>query len=256
MSAERAADAARKTLGLGPDGPVPDLLRLLEDEVGLFVFIVPLGSDAIEGAFQRVENDPFILINQDRGPVRKRFTLAHEFGHCYLDHGPQLDQRISFKDKNEAEREANSFAAALLAPRQAIDQWLGRHGDPKLDLEVLVRIAFFFNVSAFVIRYRLENENRLTPTLGRRFDEAIAAKQHLDMASALGLKRPSDSITTQHTRGGYVPAAMQAKISELLRDNLLTREAAISLLRISESAADEQLREMLEPSEVSVEKAD
>lgn len=251
MNAEQAAEAARRTLGLGSDGPIPDLLRLLEDEAGLFVFIVGLSDQGVDGGYQVADGDPFVIVNQDKSPVRKRFTLAHEFGHHYLAHGAQFDQRISFRDNSETERDANAFAAALLAPRQAIDQWFARRDDPKVDLKILVRVAASFNVSAFVIRYRLENENRISAALGKRFDEAIRARQHLKVEAELGLKRPLDTISTQHAQGGYVPAAMQAKIADLLRRDLLSEEAAAALLRISDEAASVQIREMLAPDGVS-----
>jgi Zn-dependent peptidase ImmA (M78 family) len=247
MSFEQAAESARRTLGVGLDGPIPDLLRLVEDEAGAFVFIVALGPDGIDGAFQLAGGDPFILLNQESAPVRKRFTLAHEFGHFFLDHGAQLDRRISFKDQPLAEREANGFAASLLVPRPGLDQWFARHDDPKVDLEVLVRIAFFFNVSAVVIRYRLENVRRIGAAAAERLDEAISRQEHYRVANELGLQRPRDSITTQHARGAYVPATMQARIADLLRRGLLNQEAAAALLRVDGRSADEQLGELAEP---------
>jgi Zn-dependent peptidase ImmA (M78 family) len=248
MTYEQAAETARRKLGVGLDGPIPDLLRLIEDEAGIFVFIVPLGDDGIDGAFQLADQDPFILLNQDRHPVRKRFTLAHEYGHFFMGHGAQLDKKISFGNQAVNEREANGFAASLLVPRPALDHWFARHEDPKVDLEIVVRVASFFNVSAFVARYRLEAVKRIGVSAAARFDEAFAEKEHYQVTTSLGLQRPRDSITSQHTRGAYVPAAMQARIADLLRRRLLTREAAAALLRLSGSSADDQLRELMEPN--------
>lgn len=246
MNTDRPGEAARRKLGLGVDGPVPDLLRRLEDEAGLAVFIVPLGKDGIEGAYQNLGQERFILVNQDRSPVRKRFTLAHEFGHDYLQHGSQVDRKISFTAKGLLERDANAFAADLLVPRPAIDHWLSRRGDPKVDLEVLVRLANFFSVSAQFIRYRLENERRLSTGRGQELDAAIAAGEHLMLARQVGLSAPQDSISVQHARGAYVPATMQATIADLLRRELITEAAAASLLRVSADVATEQIREMVE----------
>jgi Zn-dependent peptidase ImmA (M78 family) len=247
MIASRPGEAARRTLGLGVDGPVPDLLRQLEDEAALSVFIVPLGEDGIEGAYQKLERERFVLVNQDRHPVRKRFSLAHEFGHDYLGHGSRFDRGFSFSDEDKLEREANWFAAELLAPRPAIDHWFSRHGDPEVDLDMVVRLANFFNVSAFVVRYRLENEGRLTSRRGKELDAAIYTGEHRIRARQLGLSPPHDSITAQHARGAYVPAEMQARIGDLLRRELITEEAAASLLRVSADAAGRQIREMVEP---------
>ncbi len=246
MSVERAGEEARRTLGLALEGPVPDLLRHVEDEAGLRVFIVSLGEGGIEGAYQQLKDERFVLVNHDRQPVRKRFTLAHEFGHHFLDHGSRFDYRFSFHDEDSFEREANGFAAELLVPRPAIDHWLSRRADPKIDLEILVRIANYFDVSAAVIRFRLENENRITTDAGGQFDADIRAGRHRALARELGLAPPRDSIAAHHVRGGYVPAAMQATIADLLRRELLSREAAASLLRVSEKDAADQIDEMLE----------
>lgn len=250
MTVEAAAESARKNiLGIGLEGPVPDLLRLIEDEAQLRVFIVSLPRDGIDGAYQVVDGDHFVLINQDKGPERKRFTLAHEFGHHVLEHGAQLDKHISFGDKRQTEVDANNFAASLLTPRPAIDQWFARHGDPDIDLEVVVRLAFFFNISAFVVRYRLETVNRLGSLLScNRLDEALDAKQHYAVASDLGLSRSEDSIRVQHRRGGYVPAVMQAKIAGLVRRDLLSEDAAKARLHLPEDAASELIQELLVPA--------
>lgn len=249
MSGERAGEEARRALGLALEGPVPDLLRQVEDEAGLRVFIVPLGEAGIEGAYQQLQDERFVLVNQDRQPVRKRFTLAHEYGHHVLGHGSRFDYRFSFRDDDRFEREANGFAAELLVPRPAIDHWLSRRGDPRIDLEVIVRIANYFDVSAAVIRFRLANENRITSGAGKQFDADIRAGRHRALARELGLVPPRDSIAAHHVRGGYVPATMQATIGDLLRRELLSREAAASLLRVSEEDAADQIGEMLEQVE-------
>lgn len=249
MSATRAGEEARRALGLALEGPIPDLLRQVEDEADLRVFIVSLGDGGIEGAYQQLEDERFILVNHDRQPVRKRFTLAHELAHHLLHHGSRFDYRFSFRDEDRLEREANSLAAELLAPRPAIDHWLSRRGDPKIDLEVLVRVANYFDVSAAVIRFRLTNENRITSSAGRQFDADIKAGRHRHLARELGLVPPRDSIAVHHVRGGYVPADMQATIADLLRRELLAPKAAAGLLRVSEEEAAEQIDEMLKSAD-------
>jgi Zn-dependent peptidase ImmA (M78 family) len=248
MSAERAAETARRDLGIGSDGPAPDLLRVLEDEAGLLVFIVPLPEDGIDGAYQVNKGEPFVLINQEKDPTRKRFTLAHEFGHHYLNHGAQLDSKIDFRDRRLTEVEANRFAGAFLMPRPAIDDWFARHHDPDLSLETLVRLAFAFNTSAWVARYRLQFVGRLKSTTAqRRLDDALRSEDHFKVVAQLGLTRSQDTISVEHARGGYVPAVMQAKIGDLVQRGLLSDEAAKARLRLPEPAATERLKALLAP---------
>lgn len=249
MNSERVADAARRDLGVGLESPVPDLLRLLEDEVGLHVFIVSLPEDGIDGAYQVDRGEPFVLLNQEKHPVRKRFTLAHEFGHHRLGHGAQLDSKIDLRDRRRTEIEANRFAGAFLMPRPAIDDWFARHDDPELSLETLVRLAVAFNVSAYVARYRLQAVKRLrSPTVMRRLDGGLRTGAHYEVASRLGLLRSKDSIAAEDSRGAYVPAPMQVRIADLVRRGLLSEELAKARLRLPEPAASERVRELLAPS--------
>jgi Zn-dependent peptidase ImmA (M78 family) len=248
MNGERAAAAARQELGIGLASPVPDLLRLLEDEAGLHVFIVPLPRDGIDGAYQLDRGEPFVLLNQEKHPTRKRFTLSHEFGHHWLEHGAQLDSEIDLRDRRLTEQEANRFAGAFLMPRPAIDDWFSRHEDPDLSLEALVRLAFFFNVSAFVALYRLTSVRRLTSsTLKKQLHEALKSESHYEVARQLGLTRSQDSIQAENDRGAYVPAPMQAKIADLVRRGLISREAAKARLRLPEPAATERIEALLSP---------
>lgn len=248
MNAERAAEVARAELGVGLDGQLPDLLRLLEDEAGLRVFIVPLPKDGIDGAYQLDRGDPFILLNQEKPPVRKRFTLAHEFGHHFLGHGAQLDSKIEFGDRRGTEVDANRFAASLLMPRRAVDAWFARHDDPAISLETVVRLAYGFNVSAYVVRYRLEAVNRLsTASVKKVLDDALQSRDHHGLARQLGLIWPQDSIQVEHGRGAYVPAVMQAKVADLVQRGLLTHEAASARLRLPGPVAVDRINELLTP---------
>lgn len=62
------------------------------------------GFSFLEGGF------PVIALNENAcGERRKRFTAAHELGHCVLGH-------LSGGNLELAEREANRFAADFLAP--------------------------------------------------------------------------------------------------------------------------------------------
>jgi Zn-dependent peptidase ImmA (M78 family) len=250
MKSEREAEAARRDLGIGLESQVPDLLRLLEDEAGLRVFIVSLPEDGIDGAYQVDRGESFALINQEKHPTRKRFTLAHEFGHHRLGHGAQLDSHIDpLRDRRLTEIEANRFAGAFLMPRPAIDDWFARHDDPALDLETLVRIAFAFNVSAYVVLFRLQAVKRLKPSAHKKhLLDSLVAEKHYEVARALGLMRAQDSIEVEDARGGYIPASMQARIADLVRRGLLSEDAAKARLHLPEPAATRRVRELLAPS--------
>lgn len=63
----------------------------------------------------REDNRFVIAINENScGERRRRFTIAHELGHCVLGHVQNLDEKPALSDFEE--RQADKFAADFLAP--------------------------------------------------------------------------------------------------------------------------------------------
>ena len=80
-----------------------------------------------------------ILYNKDVSPGRKRFTIAHEFGH-YLMHRPLFpagiqcsEESVTFRDGPGLEAEADEFAAYLLMPLDDFRGQLPADAVPSLD---------------------------------------------------------------------------------------------------------------------------
>jgi Zn-dependent peptidase ImmA (M78 family) len=112
-------------------------------------------------------NTPHIGYNQNEGESRSRFTIAHELGHFFL-HGKDAPVYIDKKNKTYyrnsisatgeslKEREANSFAAALLMPRKLVlkaVQELKEEERPSMTRA----LARKFNVSPNAMNIRLVN---------------------------------------------------------------------------------------------------
>lgn len=82
----------------------------------------------ISGALDLRDNKPIILINGNQHIHRKRFTIAHELGHFFLNHtdGVHIDKKLFFRNQTSSlgasmiEREANRFAAELLMPEDML----------------------------------------------------------------------------------------------------------------------------------------
>lgn len=72
-----------------------------------------------------------IGVNTQHAPVRQNFTTAHELGHLlmhdqeqlHIDHAFRVRLRddVSSQGTDDAEREANFFAASLLMPRTFLE---------------------------------------------------------------------------------------------------------------------------------------
>lgn len=76
------------------------------------------------------ENDFAIYLSTFTGPLRDRFTVAHELGHYFL-HSKQGKNPIkaSRKGSGQVEWEANWFAGALLMPKQEFEKIREEYGN-------------------------------------------------------------------------------------------------------------------------------
>lgn len=94
-----------------------------------------------------------IYISSFTGPLRDRFTLAHELGHYFL-HSNQGKTRIKASrcGGSKAEWEANWFAAALLMPKVPFaNTW------QSLSHKDSATIAALFRVSKQAAEYRIKS---------------------------------------------------------------------------------------------------
>ena len=243
QSAVGAARAARHELGIGLDSPIPDILSLIDTEAAVPVTVLEL-PDGIAGMLRRRREGSFIFVNGIDAVERRRFTLAHEFGHHRLGHRSVVDrtQDIFGFSRDPREIEANSFAGEFLVPRQALENWLERHGADPTMLETVVRSANFFGVSAPAMRVRLENTRRIGRAKARQLDELIKQRDHLRLRDELGLDRFQDQIA-KIRRGDlpHLPARTRRGVRAAFRADLVSLDEAADLLRRRPSDARREL---------------
>lgn len=115
-AAEEAAESLRTHWGLG-SGPIDSVVSCAEDAGALVLaWKEHARFDALSG--WTGSGRPVFVLNLDRPDDRRRFNLAHEFGHLVLETG-SLEPR-------EEEGLAHRFAAAFVVPREAAYHELGR----------------------------------------------------------------------------------------------------------------------------------
>lgn len=108
-SPEEAAEKVRASWQLG-NGPLIGLVNYIE-ATGVIVIEGDFGEADIDGVTLRPAGmKPVILLNQSRSADRKRFSLAHEYGHVIMHAFPY----------EAMEQEANRFASELLMPKAGI----------------------------------------------------------------------------------------------------------------------------------------
>jgi Zn-dependent peptidase ImmA (M78 family) len=234
-AAQQAARRARLDMGFGLEGPLPDLLEAVEGPGGAQVVVLELGEDVAGACLQR-GGLVLLFVNGAHAAVRRRFTLAHEFGHCRLSHASVIDRPadVAFGTRHHdpAEVAANYFAAEFLMPGQAVRRWArGR----RLTLDEVVRLAAEYGVSAKMARIRLETAEALRDrTLMARLDAEIDEERlHLGLAGWFGWKDVRDTLADA-TPPRLPPVLRDSALGGVLAGDLTVAQAAARSRRSTE----------------------
>jgi Zn-dependent peptidase ImmA (M78 family) len=140
-----------------------------------------LGS--FEGALYPVHEGKgwAIIYNSDVSQGRKRFTIAHEFGHFLMHRslfpeGLKCDeQSVTFRDGVEYEKEADGFAAYLLMPFDDFRKQLPDDSIPTLDDFTTLADRYGVSLISCIIRW-LEYTARRAMLVISRDDFVLWAK--------------------------------------------------------------------------------
>lgn len=132
-----------------PTGPIHSLTTWME-AAGVLVIEEEMGPSArVDGLSQWSGPYPIVLLNASAPTDRKRLTLAHELGHLVL-HSGLVDE--------DAEEQANGFAAELLVPANEIRPDLRA----KLTLQRLIDLKRYWGVSVQALIERAYALNLIT----------------------------------------------------------------------------------------------
>lgn len=121
-------------------------------------------SKDFSGLLIRKDGRALIGVNSEEASVRQRFTIAHELGHFFLH--PQKDAFVDYRNHKDSkrdlvttlkERQANSFAAALLIPRKNITKDFKNSAKGLSDYEITNILAARYEVSEDAMKYRLKD---------------------------------------------------------------------------------------------------
>ncbi len=187
---DRVARFWRSELHVAPDdGPLPDLVPLLEDGLGAQIIVARIArrvtgreaagreaassaeaapTDAASESGERpvcaaftANGVPFLFVSAARPVVLQRYALAHAFAHLVLGHGDVVDRRIHWSRNNPREAAANDFAEELLAPVRAVHRWYERRAEPRPEIDTLLELGNAFGISAWAALYRSRAARRL-----------------------------------------------------------------------------------------------
>lgn len=166
VAAEATAIEERLRLGLG-DGPLPILRDLLEQEVGLRIFYLPIEPAQFSAIyFYDSLLGGCIAVNNLHPEERRRWSLAHDYGH-FLAHryksaifSEQGSQRLP-----NSEVFADYFALYFLMPTSGVKRrfYELQRAQRKITPADLCTLANYYGVSVAAFTRRLE-DLRLLPT--------------------------------------------------------------------------------------------
>lgn len=134
---------------------------LLANRLGIRVSNAVFSESSLSGMIAKRGEKHSLLVNDSDNAVRKRFTIAHELGHCLLhlqNDGEYVDREIDlFRTESQdisglhlKEVQANQFAAALLMDAELVKETWPHVRD-------IQRMAELFHVSESAMGYRLSN---------------------------------------------------------------------------------------------------
>ena len=167
-AAESVAMQERNRLNLG-DGPLPTnpVLRVvLEQEVGLRIFFMPLpqGFSAIYHYDHRLGG--CIAINSTHPEERRRLSLAHDYGHFVAQRfKPEVLIEDGYARKPESELFADKFSLHFLMPVSGLIRHFNdiKRTKEKVTILDICRLANYYGVSVQALVLWLE-ENWLLRT--------------------------------------------------------------------------------------------
>jgi Zn-dependent peptidase ImmA (M78 family)/DNA-binding XRE family transcriptional regulator len=166
QAAESVAIEERNRLGLG-DGPIPILRDILEQDVGLRIFYLPLHPSEFSAIYLYTEQlGGCIAINSLHPEERRRWSLAHDYAHFLVHrYKPTVFIEEGYQRLPESERFADSFALYFLMPTAGLTRRFNdiQRMKGKITPADLCTLAHYYGVSVAAITLRLEDLN-LLPT--------------------------------------------------------------------------------------------
>lgn len=164
-AAEMIASQERNRLGLG-DGPLPILRDILEQEVGLRIFYLPLYPSKFSAIYLYDHGlGGSIAVNSNHPEDRRRWSLAHDYGHFLTS---RYKQRLFFKEEFQRvpakEQFADDFALFFLMTTSSLMRRFNeiRAKGGKISAASLCILANYYGVSLDALTNRLE-DMRLLP---------------------------------------------------------------------------------------------
>ena len=155
---EEDAKQLRKELGLQEEGPIDELIGVLENK-GVLVFELDIENDHFSGMNGMVNEYPYIVINESMNPERKRTTIIHELAHIMFVWDEELYK--------ENERDATAIAGATLISKNDLFRELGQRKTALT--KDLILVCQEYGISMYLLVKRAAQVGIMSETLEKDF---------------------------------------------------------------------------------------
>jgi len=158
-SAEQDAKILRRYLRISEEGPIGNLVELLENK-GILIYLVDFESDAFSGMNGLVNERPYIIVNRNMSPERIRSTIAHEMAHIIFAWPEEMKEK-------EIEERVTAISGAFLFPEADAKRELGlRRSAVTKDMTLICKE---YGISMYLLVKRANLCGILTESAARDF---------------------------------------------------------------------------------------
>ena len=211
--------------GLG-EAPAKRLINVMERELGILVLMVD-AYDGISGAACRLPELDTVLVARQEVAGRRHFDFAHELFHILTWDAmpPEHCEEARETGGNRVEQLANNFAAAVLMPVGALEQfggWSSLMGE-----ELIARlnsVADELHVTASALKWRLVALGELKPGAARSLPDAALRNNRRDDVEVVPpalFSKPFAEVIGLAIDGGHVSIRRVAGLLDLAVEELV-----------------------------------
>ena len=235
---ETLALSERNRLGLG-DGPVLQLRQMLETDVGLRIFSLPLPSKVAGLFVWSAAYGACVAINASHPFERQRWSLAHEYAHFLAQRTTsEVTVLHAYQRVPAGERFADSFAENFLMPSVGLQRRFQEVRQARRDGVTpadLLHLADLYQVSLEALVRRLENLGLVRAhTWDRLANQGFRVNEAREMLELAALP-PDREMLPLRFRFLAVEAYLRGEVSEgqfarLLRTDRTTARGLAALL--------------------------
>lgn len=153
---EEDAKQLRGYLGLQEEGPVDELIGILENK-GILVLELDIVNEHFSGMNGFVNEYPYIVINKNMSPERKRTTVLHELAHLMF----------VWDESKDNENEATAIAGATLISKKDLIRELGIHKSALT--KDLILVCQEYGISMYLLVKRASLVGIVSNSLAKEF---------------------------------------------------------------------------------------